>query len=433
MSYAAPLLLLLILALLGSSLWIGLALIGAGIVALELMTERSALNLVSTVMWSSSTTWTLTALPLFIWMGEILYRSTISNRLFRGLSPWLRHVPGRLLHVNVMGCAIFAAVSGSSAATCVTVGRITIPELRGRGYPDHMIIGTLAGAGTLGLLIPPSILMIVYGVAADVSISELFLAGVVPGLLLAALFIGYIALWSLARPRALPAPDPALPLTERLKASAGILPACLLIVLVIGSIYTGVATPTESAALGVVGALLLSAIDRSLSRNVLIEGILAATRVSAMIGLILLGAAFLTIAMAYTGIPRDLAQFVDRLELTRPMLLLALAVIYILLGCFLDGISLVLLTISVVVPTLETAGIDLLWFGIFVILLVEMAQITPPVGFNLFVLQGVAGKDLLTVARAAAPQFMVLAVLTVIVSAFPELATWLPETMRNSP
>ncbi|MCO5145042.1 MAG: TRAP transporter large permease subunit [Aquamicrobium sp.] len=431
MTSTAILLLLVIFALLGSSLWIGIALVGVGYFALEFMTSRNPTNLISTVMWSSTTTWTLTALPLFIWMGEILFRSNISKKLFEGLSPWLHRVPGRLLHTNVVGCTIFAAMAGSSAATCATVGRITIPELKARKYPERMIIGTLAGAGTLGLLIPPSIMMIVYGVAANVSIGQLFLAGILPGLVLAALFSGYIMLWSVFNADKLPPRDPPMPLMQRVRATLGILPACVLILMVLGSIYSGVVTPTESAALGVVGALVISAAEGTLTRRTFIEGVIGATRLSAMIGLILLGAAFLTLAMAYTGIPREMAHFVDGLGLSRPMLLIALGLIYIVLGCFLDGVSLVLLTISVVIPTLETAGIDLLWFGIFVIILVEMAQITPPVGFNLFVLQAVTGKDLALVARYAAPQFAILVLLTVIVSVFPQIVTAIPDMLRG--
>ena len=431
MTSAAFVLLLAVLALLGSSLWIGMALIGVGYFALEFMTSRNPTSLIATIMWSSTTTWTLTALPLFIWMGEVLYRSNISSKLFQGLSPWLNRVPGRLLHTNVVGCTIFAAMSGSSAATCATVGRITIPELKQRNYPDQMIIGTLAGAGTLGLLIPPSILMIVYGVAANVSIGQLFLAGIVPGILLAGLFSSYIVFWSLLNVEKLPPRDPPLPILQKVRAALGILPACLLILMVLGSIYSGIATPTESAALGVVGALLISALEGTLTRNSFLAGVIGATRMSAMIGLILLGAAFLTLAMAYTGIPREMAAFVDGLGLSRPMLLIALGLVYIVLGCFLDGVSLVLLTISVVIPTLETAGINLLWFGIFVIILVEMAQITPPVGFNLFVLQVVTGKDLVSVARYAAPQFLILMLLTVIVSVFPQVVTAIPDMMRG--
>lgn len=431
MTWTAILLLFVIFALLGSSLWIGLALVGVGYFALEFMTSRNPTNLISTVMWSSTTTWTLTALPLFIWMGEILFRSNISKKLFEGLSPWLHRIPGQLLHTNVVGCTIFAAMAGSSAATCATVGRITIPELKARKYPERMIIGTLAGAGTLGLLIPPSIMMIVYGVAANVSIGQLFLAGILPGLVLAALFSGYIMLWSLFNADSLPPRDPPMPFMRRVRATLGILPACILILMVLGSIYSGVVTPTESAALGVVGALVISAAEGTLTRRTFIDGVIGATRLSAMIGLILLGAAFLTLAMAYTGIPREMAHFVDGLGLSRPMLLIALGLIYIVLGCFLDGVSLVLLTISVVIPTLETAGIDLLWFGIFVIILVEMAQITPPVGFNLFVLQAVTGKDLAHVARYAAPQFAILVLLTVIVSVFPQIVTAIPDMLRG--
>jgi tripartite ATP-independent transporter DctM subunit len=350
--------------------------------------------------------------------------------MFQGLAPWMNRLPGRLLHTNIIGCAIFAAVSGSSAATCATIGKMTLPELARRGYPDAIVVGTLAGAGTLGLLIPPSIIMIVYGVSADVSIAQLFVAGVVPGILLALLFMGYVVGWALLNPASVPPAEGSMGLRDKLWASRSLIPVVLLITAVLGAIYAGIATATEAAAIGVVGALLLSAFQGSLDRRTFVESLLGATRLYCMIALILAGAAFLTLAMGYIGLPRHLAEWIASLGLSRFQLIVALALFYILLGCFLDGISMVVLTMGVILPTVQAAGIDLLWFGIFVVLVVEMAQITPPVGFNLFVLQGMTGRQLPWIARQALPMFALMVVAVLLIYAVPDLVTWLPRQMR---
>jgi C4-dicarboxylate transporter DctM subunit len=418
-----------LLLVLGSGLWIGLSLLGVALVAMEFFTQRPVGDSMALTVWGSTSSWTLTALPLFLWMGEILFRTKLSEDMFKGLAPWLNRLPGRLLHVNVIGCTIFAAVSGSSAATCATVGKITLPELKRRGYPDDIAIGTLAGAGTLGLLIPPSIIMIVYGVAANVSIAKLFIAGVVPGIVLALLFMGYIAVWALFNKDKVPAADADMGFTAKLAASRHLIPVVSLIGVVLGSIYTGVATATEAAALGVAGSLALAAIERSLSWDTFRQGLVAACRVYCMIGLILAGAAFLTLAMGFIGLPRHLAEFIGSLNLSPVMLILGLMVFFIVLGCFLDGISMVVLTMAVLLPTVQKAGIDLLWFGIFVVLVVEMAQITPPVGFNLFVLQGLTKRDLTWISRTALPLFLVMIGAVALVLFVPSLVLWLPGQM----
>ncbi len=399
--------------ILASGVWIGLTLSGVAWLAIQLFTARPAGDAMAVTLWGSASSWTLTALPLFIWMGEILFRTRLSSDMFKGLAPWMQALPGRLLHTNVVGCAIFAAVSGSSAATCATIGKMTLPELKRRGYPEAITIGSLAGAGTLGLLIPPSIIMIVYGVAADVSISQLFLAGVLPGIVLALLFSGYIALWSLRHPDQIPPRDAPLSLAQKLRASSSLIPVVLLICAVLGSIYSGIATATEAAAVGVTGALVLSMLQGSMSWPTFKDALMGATRLYCMIALILSGAAFLTLAMGYIGLPRHLAEWIGSLGLSQVSLLLALMVFFIVLGCFLDGISMVVLTMGVLMPTVQKAGIDPVWFGIFIVLVVEMAQITPPVGFNLFVLQGMTGKQLPYISRVSLPMFglMLLAVL----------------------
>jgi len=416
--------------LLGSGIWVAISLIGVAIVGMLLFTSRPVGDAMATTIWGASSSWTLTALPLFIWMGEILFRTRLSENLFKGLTPLTRLLPGGLLHVNIAGCTIFAAISGSSAATVATVGKMSIPELRKRKYPENMIIGTLAGAGTLGLLIPPSITLIIYGVTVNESIAKLFIAGVLPGLMLATLFMGYVAAWGLLRGTRTEVEDED-DQRGRLGDVLQLVPVLLLIAAVMGSIYTGVATATEAAVLGVIGALVLSALQRSLTWNGFRDALLGATRTSAMIAFILAGSTFLSLAMGFTGLPRTLAVWIGELQLTPWMLVIALTVFYIILGCFLDGISSVVLTMAVIEPLVRQAGFDMIWFGIFLMVVVEMAQITPPVGFNLFVLQGMTGKDMAFIARAAAPMFLIMIVAVALLSFFPAIATYLPEAMSG--
>ncbi|HJV86094.1 MAG TPA: TRAP transporter large permease subunit [Noviherbaspirillum sp.] len=418
-------------AILGTGVWVGLALSGVAWIGMELFSARPAGDAMAVTIWGAASSWTLTALPLFIWMGEILFRTKLSEDMFKGLAPWLERVPGRLLHTNVVGCAIFAAVSGSSAATCATIGKMTIPELTARGYPEEKIIGTLAGAGTLGLLIPPSIIMIVYGVMANVSIAKLFIAGVIPGILLAALFSGYIIVWALMHPDALPRATEKYTFGQKLYASRHLLPVVLLIALVLGAVYSPWVTPTEAAAVGVLGSLILSAVQGSLTRRTFMESLMGATRLYCMIALILAGAQFLTLSMGYLGLPRHLAEWIGSLGLSNFMLIMALMVFFIILGCFLDGISMVVLTMGVILPTIEKAGIDLVWFGIFIVLVVEMAQITPPVGFNLFVLQGMTRKQVPWIAKAALPMFFLMVAAVALVYFVPGLVNWLPDSMMR--
>ncbi len=418
--------------LLGTGVWVGLALLGVALVGMELFTTRPAGDAMITTIWTSSSSWALTALPLFIWMGEILFRTRLSEDMFNGLAPWMARLPGRLLHTNIVGCTVFAAVSGSSAATVTTIGKMSIPELRRRGYPEHMIIGTLAGAGTLGLMIPPSLTLIVYGVTINESISKLFIAGILPGIVLASFFMGYVAIWSLVNREAVP-PEPVLPLREKIARARHLLPVLMLVAGVLGSIYFGFATATEAASFGVVGALLLAASQGALTRQAFAESLMGAVRTSAMIALILMGAAFLALAMGFTGLPRALAEWIAGMQLSPIALIAALTVFYIVLGCFLDGISSVVLTMAVVEPMIRAAGIDTIWFGIFIVVVVEMAQITPPIGFNLFVLQGMSGHEINYIARVSIPFFLLMVLMVVVLVAFPELATFLPETMRQAP
>jgi len=431
--YATGIFLFALFALLGGSVWVGLALVGVAFIGMELFTSRPAGDAMITTIWTGASSWTLTALPLFIWMGEILYRTRLSEDMFRGLAPWMRWLPGGLLHTNIAGCTIFAAVSGSSAATLTTVGKMSIPELRQRGYPEYMIIGTLAGAATLGLMIPPSLTLIVYGVTINESITKLFLAGVIPGLVLAGLFMTYIIAWHYARPAERPRPEPSMTLSRMLYDSRFLLPVMGLVFIVIGSMYFGWATATEAAAVGVLGALSLAALQRSLTFDTFITSLMGATRTSAMIALILMGASFLSLSMGFTGLPRALAGWIDAMNLSPIVLIVALTIFYIILGMFLDGISSVVLTMAIVEPMIRQAGIDVIWFGVFVVVVVEMAQVTPPIGFNLFVLQGMTKHEISYIARTAIPMVLLMVLMVVILVIWPELATWLPENTRQGP
>ena len=418
------------LVLLAGGVWIAISLLGVGMLGMMLFTPAPAGKVMATAIWGASGNWALTALPLFIWMAEILFRTRLAEDMFTGLAPWLTRLPGRLMHVNILGCGIFAAVSGSSSATCATIGKMSVPELRRRGYDERMTICTLAGSGTLGLLIPPSIMLIVYGFVAEVSIARLFIAGVLPGLMLIALFMGYTVVWALLHPDRTPrAEDVSLPLGARLWNSRRLLPVLGLIVAVLGSIYAGIATPTEAATIGVVGSLALSWAFGSLTWENFTGALMGATRTSCMIAFILAGAAFLTAAMGFTGIPRGLAAWIASLDLPVYALLLVLTLFYLVLGCFLDGISIVVLTTGIIQPMIIAAGIDVIWYGIFLVIVVEIAQITPPVGFNLFVLQHFTNRDILYVARAALPFFGMLLLGIVVLVLVPEIATWLPQRM----
>ena len=383
---------------LGTGVWVGISLIGVSAVGMTFFTTRPVGDAMATIVWGASSSWTLTALPLFIWMGDILFRTKLSENLFRGLAPWMSRLPGGLLHVNVAGCAIFAAISGSSAATVATVGKMSIPELRQRNYPERTIVGTLAGAGTLGLLIPPSIILIIYGVTVNESIAQLFIAGVLPGIM----FMGYIAVWGIATRNAGAKEESRPTMADRIRSIGLLLPVVLLITAVIGSIYTGIATATEAAVFGVVGALILWQAPGSCR-----------------------------LPWALPALPRALATTIAAMDLSPIMLIVALTIFYIILGCFLYGISAVVLTMAVIEPLVRTTGFDMIWFGIYLVIVVEMAQITPPIGFNLFVLQGMTGKDMDFIARAVIPMFGIMVLAVALLVLVPDVATWLPSQMST--
>ncbi len=420
-------LLIIMLLFLSGGIWIAMTLAICGWVGQAFFVNTQPGKNLFSAFWETNASWELAALPLFIWMGEILFRTKLSEEMFEGLRPWLNRVPGRLMHTTVLGCGIFGSVSGSSAATCATIAKVALPELKKRGYDESLALGALATSGTLGILIPPSITMVVYAVAADASIIRIFLAGFIPSAILMALFMGYIAWWSIRNPSKVPAADPPSSFLEKVRKSGNLIPCALLIIFIVWVLVAGYATATECAAYGVFGSLAIAAYSRSLTWKNFWEGLMGTTRTSCMIMIILAGAAFLTKTMAFTGVPRELAEWVNAMQLSPYALIGCLVVVYLILGTALDGISMIVLTAAVVLPMIQKAGFDLIWFGIFIVLLVEIAEVTPPVGFNLFVLQNMTGKDSNTIARAAIPFFICLVICIVIITIFPEVVTVLPD------
>jgi len=425
------LLLFIMLLLLGGGVWIAMTLAICGWIGQEFFTTTQPGKNLFSAFWESNASWELAALPLFVWMGEILFRTKLSEEMFEGLRPWLNRIPGRLMHTTILGCGIFGSVSGSSAATCATISKVALPELLKRGYDEKIALGSLATAGTLGILIPPSITMVVYAVAADASIIRIFLAGFAPGFLLMGLFSGYIIWWSLRNPDKVPPPDAPTTWMQKINQSGSLIPCGALIVFICWVLIAGYATATECAAYGVVGSLALAAWSRSLTWSNFWEGLMGTTRTSCMIMFILAGAAYLTKTMAFTGIPRELAEWVNTMQLSPISLIGVLTLVYLILGTALDGISMIVLTSAVVLPMIQKAGFDLIWFGIFIVLLVEIAEVTPPVGFNLFVLQNMTGKDSNTIARAALPFFGCLVVCIVLITLFPQIVTFLPNMVMG--
>ena len=419
----------LLILFLGGSIWIGIALFLVGMGGFFVFTDVSYGSILANICWNNTSGSAMMALPFFIWMGEILFRSKISENLFRGLSPWMDVIPGRLVHVNILACTFFAAVSGSSAATTATVGKITVPELAKRDYDHSLSIGSLAGAGTLGFMIPPSMVMLVYGIIGDVSIGKLFIAGFIPGFMLTFMFSGYILLRCLINPDLAPKRAENYTWKDRLVAIPAILPVAILILFVLGSIYAGIATPTEAGALGVVGAFFFAFITRSLNWDVFKVSLVGAIRTSCMIMFIVMGAAYLSNVIGYLGITRALTKYVTDMGLSPYMLIVILTVLYLILGCLVDGFSMIVMTAPIVIPLIEAAKFDTVWFGIYLVLMIELAQITPPVGFNLFVISGLNNDDLMTVAKAAFPFFLIMLLATALLTVFPDIAMFLPNRM----
>jgi C4-dicarboxylate transporter DctM subunit len=414
---------------LGSTIWVGISLFLVGFGSFLFFTGSPPLTILSNILWNHTNSSTMMALPLFILMGEILFRSKISENLFKGLSPWMSFLPGRLIHVNIMAASLFAAVSGSSAATTATVGKITLPELLGRKYDRSLTLGSLAGAGTLGFLIPPSMVMLVYGIVAQVSIGKLFIAGIIPGFLLAAAFSGYTIIRCIINPNLAPKGD-NYTWSDRMKTLPLLLPVIILIVTVLGSIYAGIATPTEAASIGVVGALFFAFLSKGMTKPILWEAVLGSVKTSSMIMLIVVGASYLSVAVGYLGLPGKLTAFITTLNLSTFELILILTIMYIILGCLLDGFSMIVMSLPLALPLIVAAGFDPLWFGIYLIIMIEVAQITPPVGFNLFVINGLVKDDVFKIALYALPSFFLILLVVVLITVFPEIVLFLPNFMN---
>lgn len=415
--------------LLGAGVWVGFSLMGVGLISLTVFRDMPAATFLAFDIWNSLNTPELVALPLFVLMGEILFHTRLSETVFRGLAPWIGNVPGRLLHVNVVGCTLFAAVSGSSAATTATIGRMTLAELKARGYDEDLAMGSLCGAGTLGFLIPPSIILILYGVLSETSIIDLFVAGIIPGAMLAASYMAYIAVRAMLNPGLVPAEQIGVSWSDRASALKDLAPILGLIGVIIGSMYTGIASPTEAATVGVAGALALAALQKAITRETISLAFLGAIKTCSMIGLIVAGALFLSKAMAFLGLPQAVAGAIGDLNLSPFALIVLLTVFYIVLGCVIDGLSAIVMTLALVLPLISGAGFDQVWFGIFLVIVVEMSQITPPVGFNLFVVQGLTGAPIGRIARASLPFFLIMVAMVIVIALVPDLVTFLPRSM----
>lgn len=416
---------------LACGIWVGFSLFIVGFLGMVLFSPLPPGPNMGSSLWATVEKWEYVALPLFILMGEILYRSGISEKLFKSLVPWLYRLPGGLLLMNIVACTLFAAVSGSSAATTATVGRITLAEFDKLGYDKSLAMGSLAGAGTLGFLIPPSLIMIVYAILAEVSIGKMFIAGVLPGLLLAGIYSSYIIYRGIRNPEIAPQSQESYSWQERIVGLKDLAPTMLLIIMVLGSIYGGVATPTEAAAIGVFGATLFACFNRQMTFKIMFECLVGAVKTNAMIMLIVVGAGFLSRVMGFLGIPAAIATAIAGMDLSPYMLMILLGAFYILLGCLLDGFSIVVMTLPIALPMVVAAGFDPIWFGIYLILMVEVSQITPPVGFNLFVIQGLTGEPIIKIAGYALPFFFLLLLTTAILTIFPEIALYLPQLMTN--
>lgn len=419
-----------LLGLLAAGVWIFAAMLVVSIVGLYVLNDYSFVrigSMLTSVQWKTMTSFELAALPLFVWMGEILFRTRLSEQIFRGLAPWVNWLPGRLLHVVVLACGIFGSVSGSSTATCATISKIALPELKRRGYDEGITIGALCSGGTLGILIPPSIIMVLYAVAAEVSLVKLFIAGFLPGFLMMALFSGYIVVWALMNPDKTPKGSDQMTLRQMLSLLIELGPITALLVFVFGALFAGWITATECAAWGVLGAILIALHSRTLNWRSFRDSVQSTLRTSCMIAILIAAAGFMSTFMAIAGIPKAVAVAISAMQLSPFALIALLTVVYILLGIFLDGVSMILLTLPVVLPMVTGAGFDPLWFGIFLIIVIEMAELSPPVGFNLFVLQNMTGKDVFTIGWMSLPFFLMMVVTTAMITYWPQIVMVLPD------
>ncbi len=423
-----------LLLLLASGVWIFASMLVISIGGLFILNDYSFLRigaLMTSVQWRAMTSFELAALPLFVLMGEILFRTRLSEQIFLGLAPWLGWLPGRLLHVVIVACGAFGAVCGSSTATCATISKIALPELKRRGYDEGLSIGALCAGGTLGILIPPSVIMVIYAVAAEVSLIKLFIAGILPGIALMLLFSGFIVVWSLLNPSKVPDGSIDMPFSERFRALAHLGPVIALMTFIFGALFAGWVTATECAAWGVLGAILVAIHSGTFNWASFKESVRAAVRTSVMIIILVAAAGVMSSFMAVAGIPKAVAGAIGALQLAPLALIALLVVVYTVLGMFLDGVSMVLLTLPVALPMVTGAGFDPIWFGVFLVVVIEMGAISPPVGFNLFVLQNMTGRNVFTLGWMSLPFFLLMILLIAIIAVWPQLVMVLPGLYSN--
>ena len=400
--------------------------------ALSLLYSKLPLSLaIGEMAWATSNNFLLVAIPFFVLLGEILLRSGIAERMYSALVLWVPWLPGGLMHSNIAACAMFAATSGSSVATAATIGTVAMGEIKKHGYSERLFLGTIAAGGTLGILIPPSINMIVYGVLTDSSIPKLYLAGIIPGVLLAGLFSLTVLGVCLLRP-SLGGRRTHTNWQARVRALPDLIPPLVIFVAVIGSIYAGLATATESAALGVIAALGVAAWHRQLSVRMLLQAFEGTMRTTAMIMAILIAAYFLNFVISSIGLTRQVNSVVTNLGLSSTELLIAVIVFYLILGCFMETLSMMVATVPIIAPIMFKAGFDPVWFGVLIVILMETAMITPPVGINLYVVQGLRKRGKIDdVIIGAAPFTIAMLVMIAIISYWPDVALWLPRLVSD--
>ncbi len=420
---------------------LGLLMIGLHVAAVMVVTALIGvvwgigpmmLNSVGNLMWGKMNSFVLTAIPLYILMGEILVKSQIAERMYRSLTDWVQWLPGKLLHSNIAASTMFSAISGSSVATAATISTVALPTFREQRYDERWVAGSIASGATLGILIPPSINFIIYGAITDTSIGDLFLAGIIPGLMLALSFFVIIAISAAIWPAITgSAQGVTIDRAGRWSRLIDLIGPSVIFVTIIGSIYGGWATPTEAAAVGVVASLGLAAYYGKLNFTMLHDSLLATVRITAMILLVLVGAFFLNFSMGVLGIPDQVAGFITSLEVQPITLILYLVLLYLILGCFLDALAMMITTIPVLFPVVVAIGYDPVWFGVFLVIMCELALLTPPVGMNLYIVQGVRNRgSIVEVIQGVLPFFVGILSLVVLITVWPEIVTWLPNSLR---
>jgi tripartite ATP-independent transporter DctM subunit len=417
----------LLIGLIVGGMWVQFAVAGAGLYYIWLLKGFAGWKALGIVSWGAANSFTLAAIPLFVLMAEILLGSGLSTRLYNGVAPFMRRLPGGLLHTNIAGSGIFAAISGGSAPTAAAMSTVALPELSARGYNTRLVAGSLAAGGTLGILIPPSITMIIYATFTETSIARLFAAGLVPGIVLAGLYMGFIILRVLLNPDLAPKDTTRSTPRELVRSLLDIVPFLLLIFIVLGSIYGGFATPTEAGAVGVVGAIAIAGIYKRLSWSLLSDSLVRTASMSGNILFIVFTSMIFAYATALSGVGEDLVEALNNAEVSRLTFLLIIMVTFAILGCFMEGLGMIAIIVPVIFPALMALGVDPIWFGVFVVILVELGQLTPPLGVILFVVASSSEKvKVEDVIMGTIPFFGIILFFMLLMIAFPQIALFLP-------